>query len=280
MAEILASFWDNFRHNLFKPLLLFFYMGFLVPILKVPFEFPYQVYQGLTIFLLVSIGWKGGEELASLKPEELKQALGFMLVGFITNFIIGVVAYGVLRGGTKLRKIDAATVAGYYGSDSAGTFATCVGVLGAVGLSFAAYMPVMLAIMEIPGCLVALFLVSKLRLQGMDAMGNMPGELGYDPRAVRAAAAAAGHGAAAHGAHAGASPATIEKDRKQFLGFVNFKLLHELFLNQGLYLLLGGIVIGFVSRYQGEKVSAVDDPLFISLFQGLLCLFLLEMGIT
>ena len=283
MAEILASFWDNFRHNLFKPLLLFFYMGFLVPILKVPFEFPHQIYQGLTIFLLVAIGWKGGEELASLSGGELKQALGFMVVGFITNFIIGIIAYAILRGGTKLRKIDAATVAGYYGSDSAGTFATCVGVLGTVGLSFAAYMPVMLAIMEIPGCLVALFLVSKLRMQGMDALGNMPHEAGYDPRTVKTALPGGGHGAhgaPAHGTHPGASAATIEKDRKQFLGFINFKLLHELFLNQGLYLLLGGIIIGFASRFQGEKVSAVDDPLFISLFQGLLCLFLLEMGIT
>src|SRR5262249_16461339 len=32
---ILAEFWHNFTHNLFKPLLLFFYMGFLVPILRV-----------------------------------------------------------------------------------------------------------------------------------------------------------------------------------------------------------------------------------------------------
>src|SRR5580704_7998105 len=152
---ILESFWYNFTHNLFKPLLLFFYMGFLVPILKVPFEFPYQVYQGLTIFLLIAIGWKGGEELASLQPTELKQALGFMVVGFITNFFIGIVAYGALRSFTRLRKIDAATVAGYYGSDSAGTFATCVGVLGTLNIAAAAYMPVMLAIMEIPGCLVA-----------------------------------------------------------------------------------------------------------------------------
>ena len=32
---MLLEFW-NFRHNLFKPLLLFFYLGFLIPILKVP----------------------------------------------------------------------------------------------------------------------------------------------------------------------------------------------------------------------------------------------------
>ncbi len=126
---VLEEFWYNFTHNLFKPLLLFFYMGFLVPILKVPFEFPVQIYQGLTIFLLVAIGWEGGEKLAALGGTELRQALGFMIVGFVLNFFLGIIAYGVLRSVTKLRKIDAATVAGYYGSDSAGTYATCVGVL-------------------------------------------------------------------------------------------------------------------------------------------------------
>src|SRR6478609_9425647 len=33
--SIIAEFWYNFRHNLFKPLLLFFYLGFLVPIFHV-----------------------------------------------------------------------------------------------------------------------------------------------------------------------------------------------------------------------------------------------------
>ena len=43
---MLLEFWENFQHNLFKPLLLFFYLGFLIPILKVQFEFPYVIYQG------------------------------------------------------------------------------------------------------------------------------------------------------------------------------------------------------------------------------------------
>ena len=63
---MLHEFWENFTHNLFKPLLLFFYFGFLVPILKVRFEFPYVIYQGLTIYLLLAIGWHGGEELAKI----------------------------------------------------------------------------------------------------------------------------------------------------------------------------------------------------------------------
>ena len=62
-----------------------------------------------------------------------------------------------------------------------------------MGLAFDAYMPVMLAVMEIPGCLVALYLVARLRHRGMDADGNMPDEPGY----VAPVPARVGPGAAA-----------------------------------------------------------------------------------
>ena len=142
-----------------------------------------MIYQGLTIYLLIAIGWHGGEELAMLKPRELANAGGFMVVGFVLNFFIGILAYLVLSALTRLRRIDKATVAGYYGSDSAGTFVTCLGVLATARIAYEAYMPVMLAVMEIPGCLVALYLVSRLRHRGMDPLGNMPDEPGYDPKA-------------------------------------------------------------------------------------------------
>ena len=58
------------------------------------------------------------------------------------------------------------------------------------------------------------------------------------------------------------------------------ELLHEVFLNPGIFLLLADIAIGFISGKQGTKVTKDDDTLFIGLFQGLLCLFLLEMGMT
>jgi len=176
---MLQEFLNNVFHNMFKPLLLFFYAGFLVPLLGVKLEFPKAAYQALTIYLLLAIGWHGGEELAGLDPSLYGQAFGFMLIGFVSNFVIGITAYGLLRSTTSLRKVDAATVAGYYGSDSAGTFVTCLGVLTAAQISFAPYMPVLLAVMEIPGCLVALYLVSKFRKAGMDAQGNMPDEVGY-----------------------------------------------------------------------------------------------------
>jgi hypothetical protein len=290
--SLVAEFWYNFRKNLFKPLLLFFYMGFAVPLLRVAFEFPHIIYQGLTIYLLVSIGWKGGEELAELTGKDLAQALKFMCLGFMTNFVIGIVAYVVLRGFVKtLRRIDAATVAAYYGSDSAGTFVTCVGVLTAANIAYAAYMPVMLAVMEIPGCLVGLFLVSRLRKQGMDALGNMQDEPGYDANAIPRHQFDIAHDPQ-HDPHAKAVKeetrmALEEKENDNSHGhghsgggLFSPELLREVFLNPGLFLLFGGILIGWVSRLQGHKVTDIDDSLFVQLFQGMLCLFLLEMGMT
>ena len=63
-------------------------------------------------------------------------------------------------------------------------------------------------------------------------------------------------------------------------GILSRKLLREVFLNPGLCLLFGGIIIGFISGLQGHKVTHDADSLFITAFQGALCLFLLEMGMT
>jgi hypothetical protein len=216
-----------------------------------------------------------------------------MFLGFFTNFVIGVLAYILLTMFTKMRRVDKATVAGYYGSDSAGTFATCVGVLITASINYDAYMPVMLAVMEVQGCLVALYLVSRLRHRGMDALGNMPDESGYDIDA-KPIATISGERAAQDGASYSAGveaeleislerrdhPESTSTSPPSKDGFIDAKLLHEVFLNPGLYLLFGGIVIGFLSGLQGAAVTRDDDNFFVSLFQGVLCLFLLEMGMT
>lgn len=357
---LIESFWDNFRTNLFKPLLLFFYLGFAIALLKIAFEFPQPVYQGLTIYLLLAIGWNGGEELAALSGGTMAQAVSFMVIGFITNAVVTVAAYFILRAIIpKMRRIDSATVAAFYGSDSAGTFVTCLGVLQAAHIAFAAYMPVMLAVMEIPGCLVGLYIVSKLRKGYMDAHGNMPGEYGYDSDAMpeshtESAATIGGHSASidavrpqiagatalvskelvgagfrsgsALGVGVGirsegasgvgiasevvngssssaranslsrrsgddyAAPASFRSRRRDGMPLSVSPLsnddpnpslvLREVFLNPGIALLFGGIIIGFLSRSQGYTVAQPSDQLFVNLFQGMLCLFLLEMGMT
>lgn len=328
--DLAHEFLNNVLHNMFKPLLLFFYAGFLVPVLGVKVEFPKAVYQALTIYLLLAIGWHGGEELASLEPHLYLQAAGFMVLGFCTNAVIALVAYRALRACTNLRRIDAATVAGYYGSDSAGTFVTCLGVLAAANIAYAPFMPVLLAVMEVPGCLIALYLVSNLRRQGMDERGHMPDEPGYaveqgrralidqvvvreeelvtadgyarHSRQVVAAISSANGGGARNGDASGGGDTWEEREEayqleeqlalqhvsaeddpvleRKSASWLNKEMLHEVFLNPGIFLLFAGIAIGFISRLQGASVTSAGDALFNTLFQGCLCLFLLEMGIT
>jgi hypothetical protein len=55
------------------------------------------------------------------------------------------------------------------------------------------------------------------------------------------------------------------------------KLLHEVFFGKSIYLLAGGLVIGFVAGPDGIKPL---DKLFFDLFKGMLALFLLEMGLV
>ncbi len=55
------------------------------------------------------------------------------------------------------------------------------------------------------------------------------------------------------------------------------KILHEVFLNQGVLLLIGGLLIGW---WAGEARSASVMPLFAGMFQGVLALFLLHMGLV
>jgi uncharacterized protein len=299
---MLQEFWNNFTHNLFKPLLLFFYFGFLIPVLKVRFEFPYVIYQGLTMYLLLAIGWHGGEELAQISSSSVAAIVGFMVLGFVLNFGLGALAYLGLSRLKSLRKVDRATIAGYYGSDSAGTFATCVAVLAAVNIAFNAYMPVMLAVMEIPGCLVALYFVARLRHRGLDAAGYMPDEPGYTPPVKvgvgPGTAARPPQGESLQSQEEKAIEAELELSMEKLdhpdwepdqtprpargkrVPLFSRELLQEVFLNPGLVLLMGGIIIGLISGLQGQKVVADDDKFFVLAFQGVLCLFLLEMGMT
>ncbi|MFN7065338.1 MAG: sodium-dependent bicarbonate transport family permease [Aquificaceae bacterium] len=55
------------------------------------------------------------------------------------------------------------------------------------------------------------------------------------------------------------------------------EVLRESFLNPSVYLLIGTLLVGFIT---GEKGWKVVDPLFGVLFKGMLAFFLLDMGIV
>ena len=60
-------------------------------------------------------------------------------------------------------------------------------------------------------------------------------------------------------------------------GSVQGDLVREVFLNASIVVLVGALIIGWVA---GEEGTATVEPFFVDLFQGVLCLFLLDMGLS
>lgn len=203
------------------PVVMFFLLGIVAGVLRSELRLPVQVYELLSILLLLAIGMKGGMELArqpflSLVPQ--------MLAVIAMGFALPLLAYPVLLYLGRLPRSDAASIAAHYGSVSVGTFAVVVAYLSARDISYEAYMPVFVVLLEIPAILVGIVL----------AKGLISGD------SLRRSA-------------------------------------HEVLLGKSIVLLVGGLLIGWAA---GEEALQGIAPLFFSPFQGLLALFLLEMGLV
>ncbi|QDF96685.1 sodium-dependent bicarbonate transport family permease [Azoarcus sp. DD4] len=202
---------------------LFFLLGFAARLARSDLKLPGQLYEALSIYLLLAIGLKGGMELAKQDPLQVApQALAVLALGAL----IPLVAFPILHKLGRLDRYNAAAIAGHYGSVSVVTFAVGVDYLTARSIPYEAYLPLFLVLLEMPGI----------------AVGILLARLGGDLRSVRWG-----------------------------------PLLHEIFLGKSMVLLAGGLLIGWVA---GPKGLVPLEPFFFTLFKGVLCLFLLEMGLV
>ena len=64
---------------------------------------------------------------------------------------------------------------------------------------------------------------------------------------------------------------------KPVAGSEQGELVREVFLNASIVVLVGALAIGWIA---GEEGTASVQPFFVDLFQGVLCLFLLDMGLS
>lgn len=119
---------------------------------------PEPVYQGLSIYLLLAIGLKGGSALAVTPFVEL------LLPGAIT-LLLGVLtpvsAFYLMRRYGKLGIEDSAAVAAHYGSVSVVTFLAAGEAVKRSGLEMEGYLPALVAVLEVPGIIVALLFANR-----------------------------------------------------------------------------------------------------------------------
>ena len=144
--------------NLVSPPVLAFALGLLAVLLKSDLRLPEAVYQGLSIYLLLGIGIKGGVALS----ESSMQEIALPLVGTLAiGLLVPVLAYLLLGGLTKLDGINKGAVAAHYGSTSLVTFTAALVLVESSGYQIEGYVTTLLAVLEIPGIVVGLLLASR-----------------------------------------------------------------------------------------------------------------------
>jgi len=224
----------NALQNLLDPAVLFFVFGVVAGLLRSNLEIPPQIARFLSLYLLMSVGLKGGFSLAhSGLGADVLASLGAAL---LLALVVPLIGYWLLR--RWLSRFDAAAVAATYGSVSATTFIAASQYLTQLQVPYGGHMAVALVLMESPAILVAMALTTWARRQ--EAAAQPP---------------------SAHARAASTSP---------------WHVLREAFTDGANLLLLGSLVIGWVTGDQGKLMM---EPFSGALFKGMLALFLLDLGL-
>lgn len=219
MADIL----DLAATNLLSPVILSFVLGLMAALGRSDLSVPEAAAKALSIYLLFAIGFKGGAAVAANGLDGT--LIASLAAGLVLSAVLPFIAFGLLQVLTNLSRIDAAAVAGHYGSISIVTFVAATSVLEGRAISSEGYMVAVAAVMEAPAILSALWLVSR---GGSDRR--------MDP-----------------------------------------ELMREIMLNGSIVLLVGAFAIGAITGQDGlDKISSF----IVAPFTGVLCLFLLDMGLV
>ncbi len=137
------------------PIVLFFLLGVLARLARSDLRLPEAMYEGLSIFLLITIGLKGGVELAKVPVGPLLPQMGGVL---LLGLALPLIAFPVLRFAGRLNRADSASIAAHYGSVSMVTFAVALAFLVDRAIPHEQYMPLFVVLLEVPGIVVGILL--------------------------------------------------------------------------------------------------------------------------
>ncbi len=256
-------------NSLTDPAVLFFFLGLFIGVIRSNLEIPPAIAKFLSLYLLMAIGFKGGQALSDTGLS----ATAFRVIGaaIVLALLIPALCFLVLR--RRVNAFDAAAIAATYGSVSAVTFVVASQFLANRGEEAGGYLTVALVLMESPAIIMAVLLATWVRsrqpdaaLVGVPAEDSTPRLSTIDSRTIVPEAA---HPAGRVGPeetghdHVGA-PLSIKE------------VLHEAFTDGAHLLLLGSMLIGAIS---GDDGGEMMKPFTTDLFKGLLAFFLLEMGL-
>lgn len=145
------------------PIILFFLLGLFAGLSRSELRLPAAIYEFVSILLLLSIGLKGGIELAR---QPFGNLLPQMLAVVTMGFLLPLVAFPVLRYAGRLKRADAASISAHYGSVSVGTYAVAAAYFATRQIAFEEHLPLLLVLLEVPAIVVGIVLARGGRRAG------------------------------------------------------------------------------------------------------------------
>jgi hypothetical protein len=142
------------------PAILFFILGAIAQLVKSDLKFPEGMSKGISLYLLMAIGLKGGAELAKA---DLGIAALAIFWAIVLGFLMPAIGYAILRFRDRIDPFNAAAISAHYGSVSAGTFLTAVAFLEVSKIDHESYPIIMMVMMESPAIIIGLVLAALAR---------------------------------------------------------------------------------------------------------------------
>jgi len=142
--------------NLTNPALLFFFLGLVAVQLKSDLQIPENSSKFISLYLLLSIGFKGGQELSH--SDFTLEIFWSLFFGIVLATVVPVYAYYILR--RKFSVANSGAIAAAYGSVSAVTFVTTISFLEMEQIPFGGHMVAVMALMEAPSIIIGVLLIS------------------------------------------------------------------------------------------------------------------------
>ena len=146
------------RNNLTSVSVLVFLLGFIAARFKSDIRIPDAVYQVISVYLLFGIGLKGG---VSLSNSDAGEIILPALVTLALGCIVPLFAFVALSRLKRLNEVDRGAIAAHYGSTSLVTFTAALVLLENMKRPYEGFATTLLAIMEIPGIIIGIFLATR-----------------------------------------------------------------------------------------------------------------------
>lgn len=140
------------------PVIWFFALGVVAGLARSDLRIPPAVYELLSILLLLTIGMKGGVELAKTPFEGLlPQVLAVLAMGFLLPLLL----FAIIKAAGRMGRADAASLAAHYGSVSVATFAVGVAFLEGQEIAYDSQLPLFLVLLEVPAIIIGVMLARR-----------------------------------------------------------------------------------------------------------------------